>query len=480
MVEFYTWTQGARSCVTLLLALCVMAQTLAAVLSFYRRPRGTPRLFENLLELFLLSHIIVLSLLMGREQQSHLIGLIVPTGHVGLRYAATAFVVLSACITMAYSKRAWPLIIVAASCLTLPFMEAALGNAYAWLYITALLFWLLRGARLSIMRYIDISANISALSVRAAVDSLHTGVSFSEPEGYIVLVNLQMQRLMTVTAGRVYRNSRHFYDRLVSGTLSLGCGKTEYEGQIVCLLPDETAWLFTKTEIQIRSKRYIQLTATDITDRWVLTAQLQQQEETLILRSKELKEMIVSLQTLSQTRELQNAKLRAHDILGQRLTMLIHSVNSGQALDYDLIRKQLQSLLDDLKSGQSAVSPQDKMDNLRRTFKTIGVEIQLDGTLPEDDTKGYMFVDIISESVVNAVRHGFASKIFIAVDYSDGVWHLEITDNGNGHLQPQPIREGGGLGGMRGKLEPRGGSLVVINNPRFILRVLLPGGQTDV
>ena len=518
MVEFYTWTLAETALVTLLIALCVMTQTMAAVLSYYKRPRTQRRIFEGVRELFLLFHIIVLSLLMGQEHLGHNVGLIVPSGYVRLRILSVVCVVLLTGIIMGYRKNPSALLIIAASLLTLPVMETIFGNAYAWLYITALVFWLVRGIRICILRYGIIRVSISALSVKDAVDSLHTGILFSEPGGFIALVNSQMQRLMIATTGRVQRNNRYFYEQLMKGELLPGCEKTEYEGKIVCLLPDESAWVFTRREILIRNKQYIQLTATDITQRWALTAELRRQEEMLLVRGEELREMILGLQTLSQTRELQNAKLRAHDILGQRLTMLLHIVNSGQAPDYELFHERLQNLLDDLKSGQSAASPREKLENLRQTFQTINVDVCVEGELPEDDIKGYICVDILNESVVNAVRHGFATKVFVRITNVDDQWHLEITDNGSGsgsenesgngswnreeygdgsgngsgegsgngsgdgagHPQPCPIREGGGISGMRSKVEPLGGSLAVTNHPRFMLKIKLPGGSVDV
>ena len=480
MTEFYTWTQFERIFVSLLIVFCVLTQILAAVLSYYRNPHSNHRYSEDLLELFLLFHIIVLSLLMGQVQLSYYSGLIAPTGYIELRYITVACIVPFTCIVVMHSKNAWHLFVIMASCLTLPIAENVFGNAYAWFYITALFFWLLRGVNVCIHWYRIIKVSISALSVKDAVDSLHTGVLFSESDGFITLVNTQMQRLMTVTTGKIYRNSLHFYKTLMLGELLPRCQKTEYEGQIVCLLPDETAWVFIRTEIRIKNKSYIQLTATDITNRWALTSELRRQEELLIIRGEELREMIANLQALSRAREFQNAKLRTHDILGQYLTMLLHTINSGQPLDYNLLQSQLQSLLHDLKSSGNEASPRGKMDNLQRTFKTIDVEICLDGDLPEDNTKGHVFVDIISESVVNAVRHAFATKIFAKVDHLENIWHLEITDNGSVHLPPAQIIEGGGIGGMRAKVESQGGSLVVVNTPRFMLKIELPGGNINV
>jgi len=480
MSEFYTWPMIARSFVVLLIAFCVIVQTFTVVASFYRRPRSNPRLFENILELFVLFHVIVLSLLMGQLQQSHHLGLIVPTGYIELRYIAAACVVFLSSVVIVYRKKVLILLVIAASCLMLPFTETVFGGAYAGLYIIALFFWLLRSILVCIQRFREITSSISVLSIKDAVDSLHTGVLFSEPEGAIALVNVQMQRLMNVLTGKLHRNSRYFYELLMSGELSPGCLKAEYEEQIVCILPDETAWVFTRTEILIKKKQYFQITATDITVRWALTAELQQQEKKLILRGEELKEMIVELQTLSQTRQLQNAKLRAHDVLGQRLTMLLHSVSSGKAPDYNLLSTQLYNLLNDLKSDQDSSSPLEKLDNLRRTFNPINVDILLDGELPEDELMGLIFVDIISESVVNAVRHGFASKVFVRVESIDDIWYLEISDNGNRRTQLQSVKEGGGIGGMRNKIEAHGGVLVVTNHPQFRVRIKFPGGTTDV
>ena len=472
MSEFYTWAAASRVLVSILLALCVTAQTLAALFSFYRRPHSRARIFENLLELFILQQLLVLSMLHGQAQNSHYLGMITSNGYDTPLYVAAGAVILLSGIVIAHNKSALPLIITAVSCLTLPAAETVFGGAYIWIYITALLFWLIRGAHMSVLWYRDIRTNISALSVKNAVDSLRTGVLFSEPDGFILLVNAQMHRLMTTLTDRVHRNSADFYDALMSGALSPGCRKIEYKGHTVCLLPDETAWMFTRTELRIKSRPYIQLSAADITQRWALTAQLQRQEQQLLLRREELKETVGRLQILSEEKELQNARLRTHDILNQRLVSLIGAARGGQEPDYDLLRAQSRSLLDDLKSRQSAASPRDKIEILRQGCKTIGVTISLDGELPENDIDGYIFADIVREGTANAVRHGFATEVYVRLSCSDGVRHLEISDNGR--PPSGPVTEGSGIEGMRGKLAQRGGSLLVAAHPRFILNAELP------
>ena len=480
MTEFYTWRLTEHSLVTVLLILCVLAQVSAVVLSHYRRSYSRIRFFENLLEIPILFHIIVLSMLQGQAASAHTSSILYSAGYGDLRYFAIAvviFIVLFACIVMVYTKKARLLLVIAFACLTIPTVEAAVGSVFAWLYIATLLFWLLRGIRVCILRYREIRTGISAVSIKNTIDFMYTGVVFSAIDGHILLSNARMSELITMLTSQVHRNANQFYEALVSGELRDGCYKAEYNGQVVCRLPDQTAWLFVKTELRIKNKTYIQLTADDITERWALTEQLQQQETQLKLRSNELKDMIANLHILIREEELQNTKVRAHDILGGWLTMLLHAIRNEQALDLDMLRSQSRSLLHNLKTGQSAASPLDRFDNLRRSFQTIGVEIHLDGDLPGDEIKGHLLIDVIWEGVINAVRHGFATKVSVRIERTEVDWHLEITDNGRPPVQP--ILEGGGIGGMRRKLLPHGGALKVIANPRFVLTVDLPGGEAD-
>lgn|GEM_PF-6980437 len=166
MCSGMSWPLNARALVSLLLALGILAQTAALVASYFRRPLRRTRWLENAFELCIWFHLLILSLPYGRGQHSHWIGMIVPSGYETLRYIAAAATVLSACIVTVNAKRVSPLPSVAAVCLTLPFMENLARGMYAWLYIVALLFWLLRGTLVCIRRFREIRTGISALSIK--------------------------------------------------------------------------------------------------------------------------------------------------------------------------------------------------------------------------------------------------------------------------------------------------------------------------
>ena len=65
MIEFLTVSWATRIVITFILGLCVLAQTLAIVLNFYRQEQATRRLFSNLFEIFILGEIIIFSLMHG-------------------------------------------------------------------------------------------------------------------------------------------------------------------------------------------------------------------------------------------------------------------------------------------------------------------------------------------------------------------------------------------------------------------------------
>lgn len=478
MTKFYAWPEAVLLSVTFATALAVLCQALAMVMSSQRHHKHRGQSLEGVLEFFVLFQILVCSRLHGQVMQNYNSSMIAPTKVDAFHIFCFIAVSLMSIVVLVITKKPQVLLIIVASSLTLPMMEVAFGNVFPYLYLTAILFWLVRSIHICNLRYRELRTSISALSIKNAIDSLYTGVLFSEQDGFILLSNAQMQKLMKVVSGRVSHNGNHFYELLAGGNVDPGCQMSEFKGQIVCLLPDETAWMFTKAELQIKRKKYIQITATDITQRWALTARLQQQEAELKIKGEELSRTIDRLHFLSWERETQKAKMRAHDILGQRLTLLLRATRSEQAMDYDLLRSLSQGLLDDLKADKNIPSSEDELASLQQAFGSIGVDIKLDGKLPKDRTKGRMFTDIIRESVTNAVRHGFATKIFVQINHSTKGYHLNIANNG--HLPPQPIIEGGGIDGIRRMVEPHGGALDVISHPRFVLTVDLPGGEVGV
>lgn len=110
-----------------------------------------------------------------------------------------------------------------------------------------------------------------------------------------------------------------------------------------------------------------------------------------------------------------------------------------------------------------------------------------DGTRPvvsvdaETDVPGGMrvssaFVRIAQEAVANAVRHGHATHIGLAVVRRDGDIEMTVSDNGSGFDTSAPVGAGFGLENMRRRLDELGGTLAIFSSPTTgtVIRVSTP------
>ena len=407
--------------------------------------------------------------------QSFAMGIVVAPGYELLRSIVCLSVCGISCAISVAGRRPSMLLYIPVTLLIFPTVEALSGEIFSWLFCAEVLFWLFRAMYMSSYSLKKVRKMVTEISIKNAIDTLRTGILFYESDGNIILCNESMQTLMTVLTGRVRRNGRYFARRMMDGPYPENCTRTSFEGQTVCLLPDSTAWMFSENEIDIKGKRYIQLTASDMTEQWRMTEALRRSRASLQRKSEDLKFTIENLQTLCREKELQRAKMRAHDILGQRLSILLTMIHKGTFTEDARFCRISHGLLDELQSAPDTPQPKEDLDDLCQIFTSIGVEIQFDGVLPSDAERAGIFVEIIRESVANAVRHGFASQIFVRAGQEGEVDFLEISNNG--HTSSQTVIEGGGIGGMRKKIEPHSGLLRINPHPQFALKVELPGGE---
>jgi signal transduction histidine kinase len=73
--------------------------------------------------------------------------------------------------------------------------------------------------------------------------------------------------------------------------------------------------------------------------------------------------------------------------------------------------------------------------------------------------------------VTNSIRHAGARNVWIAVSAGPTGFQLTARDDGSGARE---LRPGGGLSGMRERLEELGGTLTVEDGTGFALRATVP------
>jgi PAS domain S-box-containing protein len=114
------------------------------------------------------------------------------------------------------------------------------------------------------------------------------------------------------------------------------------------------------------------------------------------------------------------------------------------------------------------------MKHLRDTTQAGGIETQLVckdrlRSLRFDGDVEIALFRIAQEAVTNAIRHGQADRLQIALEYEADTLSLEVRNNGAG-FDPDEVRHGGlGLSSMKERAQAVGGELTISSRPGMTL-----------
>ena len=314
----YSLTEPARVLICMISVFCVGFQTAALVYTVVRSAfRDRKRTAAYISQTAVTAQSLVMLIIVARAQLNAWMFLPAGSEYEVMRYGVFAAVAAS-CIAVACVGRVYDVLLCAVvSSVSLPYIDLLPYKAAAVIFCAAELLLIARALLLMRVCRRDIKNELSRDSVKLALDELHSGLLFCEPDGNILLVNGRMQRLMQVLCGEVYRDGKKFYERLLDGKV----------------------WFFTRCDIYFKNRRYVQLSAADVTEQWMLTNELNAQRAMLQSRGLELKEMISEVRFLCREEEMLRIRSRFHDILGQRLALLFRSLREGEEPDEELIRR---------------------------------------------------------------------------------------------------------------------------------------------
>lgn len=153
-----------------------------------------------------------------------------------------------------------------------------------------------------------------------------------------------------------------------------------------------------------------------------------------------------------------------HDGLQSRLVFL--AVQAGTGADAGALRVGIEAAIDELRDLVDGVMPaqltecglpaavEDLADRLPTpiVLSVTGFEHRL---APEVETAAYF---VVSEAIVNAVKHAGGATLAVSLDQSDGHVSIEVADAGGGGAR---IGSGTGMRGMDDRVAALGGRLAV-------------------
>lgn len=322
------------------------------------------------------------------------------------------------------------------------------------------------------MRY-----SLSRESIKEGSDNLPDGICFFDSQGTVQLINRKMMAIFVMLFGREIQT----LDELQRALL---CPPPEVEclDSVILLykFPDGTVQRFTESVIADRNGEQItEVTAADVTELYAKQKELNSENSRLADANKRMKWMLDNMNDIVREEEILSMKIRVHDDIGHSILAAKKALMEYQ--DIAVIRENAalwENAVDTLYRANNMPAVRDEWETVQKRAQDLGVKIVLDGVLPEDAFVRHLLLLAVRECVTNCVRHAGGSSVFVKVSGGGKQTECEITNNGR--APRQPVVEGGGLSGLRRRIERQGGMIELVSSPRFVLRIVLPAKEEFV
>lgn len=310
--------------------------------------------------------------------------------------------------------------------------------------------------------------HVSATSIKEALDALPTGLCYALPEGLPLLVNEKMETLGRTLLERPLLDARALWTTLIEGN-AVGCIKNGPEP--IYELSDGSVYSFRREELRLKEGLVYLIEATNVTVEYQKTKELAEKQKKAGVINARLKSLLDTIEYVTMNRELLQLKVALHDNLGRSLLSAKRYVlNPDSVNPKDLLaiwKHNLSHLI-----GESPEEWQVPYYVARKEAATLGIDLQIVGTLPEEERYLPVIDQAISTHVINVLRHADGHVAMVHIWEEEKKYIITFTNDGN--PPTGKIKETGGLGNIKREVEALGGTLELTAKPKFEMTICLP------
>lgn len=325
----------------------------------------------------------------------------------------------------------------------------------------------------AVVGYCQRGKNLSLGSVKQAIDTLPDGICYFTTSGAVKLCNLQMHRLFHSMAQSDMQTFEELQEALEECDTKSGIIRLPDVSQTY-LFPNGKAWRYSQSEVTaFDGVVYTEVIFADVTELYEKNLKLKAQTVQLEKISRNLKVLSDNVSTMTKEKELLSAKTRLHDrmsagIIAMRQILQQEQTTQETADAVSLFQKAVSAIKDDneypLERGELA--------EFIRDADTIGVKVELNGELPQQQELYRAFLITMRECLTNSVRHADATILRIDIQKYDDYYSIRVTNNGK--PPKSKVTPKGGLLNLYSHIANLGGTMEIQSEPQFELNVTLP------
>ena len=303
--------------------------------------------------------------------------------------------------------------------------------------------------------------NITPYSVGEAIDRVPVGVMFYENGGRILQTNSTMEEIYYEMSGEALVDGKTFWE--------------EIKETPVVTLKNGKSYSFIRNEIDRERSKIFEILAIDVTKEQELIEDKTQQNKKLSAVTKRLRDFQHLVDDTIKEEELLDAKKRVHDNMGSSLLAArIYLVNSGEGMSPVNAEDVANTWKNDISLliSEAEMNENDDLQRYIDAAKYLGVQLNVEGKLPEDEAKKTLICTGIQENLTNAVKHAGADTLSVKIEEDYDA--LTVTYTNNGNPVKRPIKEGGGLTFIRTEAEAINAEVEYPEGENFCMKITIP------
>ena len=294
-------------------------------------------------------------------------------------------------------------------------------------------------------------------AIKLFLDKIPCGVCCYRDNGRVLFSNICINDICLSLTGSPLLNGNHFREA-ASGGIKNVSGKV---------------WRFSFRDIILQGETLHEITATDITDEYAHTRQLEKDRAELAQLNNELGEYYLSIDESVRHREILQAKVNIHDEMNG-LMLLTSAAKSTDTEEIDRIFSlwARNALL--LCREAAEVSGVRDISDIRDLASALKLNVSWQEPGPEalSGEQRKLIFSAAGEAVINAVKHAGATDMSVNFEEDDLYYYCRFSNNGR--LPKGDVHFTGGLANLARLAEKQGASVSVSSDKTFVLSLSIP------
>lgn len=283
-----------------------------------------------------------------------------------------------------------------------------------WLFILIVLS--IAAALVLILNFRYANSRITPTSIKHFADKMPCGICYWRESGRVIFSNICMNELCIALTGLPLLNGNIFRNSITDKILTIN-GRT---------------WRFIFHEFYFDYEPMYEMIASDITEIYMKTKELEKETAELSVLNQELQEYYQNIDETIYKQEILQAKINIHDEMNRlMLHTAISDSDDNEALNNIFSLWEKNTLLLYGETNNSAEN--DNTEQLEQLAKVLDIRLIWQGSLPNVLTPNQreLFFTAAQEAIANAVKHSNAKIMEISFSETDTAIICSFENNGN-------------------------------------------------